>query len=142
MKKLFISQDLEMPAEQISNLSDFCLFCINELPITDNVQIYVISSRERHNIPTTAAYWPGQGIVKVLGKGRALVDVLRSIAHELTHMHQDERGSLVGNIQDAGGTIEDEANARAGEIIKRYAKSSLDRKRIYESAVKTNLKLL
>ena len=136
MKKLFISEDLQLPAEQISNLSDFCLFCVDSLPITRDLQIYVISDRERHGIPTTAAYWPGQGIVKVYGKNRALVDVLRSIAHELTHMLQDERGDIVGNIQDAGGTIEDEANARAGEIIKRYAKSSSDRKRIYESKFK------
>ena len=121
-----------MPAEQISNLSDFCVFCIRELPISDDLKIYVISDRNFHGIPTTAAYWPGQGVVKVYGKNRALVDILRSIAHELTHMHQDERGSLIGDIPDVGGKIEDEANAKAGEIIKKYAKSSSERKRIYE----------
>ena len=62
---------------------------------------------------------------------------MRSIAHELTHLKQDERGELVGEIQDAGGAIEDEANAKAGEIIKLYAKSDPERRRIYESATRS-----
>ena len=55
---------------------------------------------------------------------------------------QDEGGMLVGDIQDAGGSIEDEANARAGELIKLYAKSHPKRKRIYESAIRKNKYIL
>jgi hypothetical protein len=47
-------------------------------------------------------------------------------------MMQDELGLLEGgNIRDAGGFHEDQANARAGEIIKRFAKSKPYRKMIY-----------
>ena len=38
-------------------------------------------------------------------------------------------------VQDAGGDIEDEANAKAGEMIKIFAKSKPERKRIYESLI-------
>jgi len=103
--------------------------------VSGDFEIHVVSDRDYHNIGTTAAYHIGKNIVKVYGKNRALVDILRSIAHELTHMMQDESGMLDGQIQDAGGPIEDEANARAGELIKLYAKSSPERKRIYESAI-------
>ena len=72
-------------------------------------------------------------MLKVYGRNRALADVLRSIAHELTHMMQDETGLIQGPVQDAGGFHEDQANARAGEIIKLFAKSTPERKRIYEA---------
>ena len=42
---------------------------------------------------------------------------------------QDEQGLLAGKeIKDAGGYHEDQANARAGELIKRFAKSKDGRK--------------
>jgi len=37
-----------------------------------------------------------------------------------------------GPIRDAGGFHEDQANARAGELIKLFAKSNAGRKAIYE----------
>ena len=49
--------------------------------------------------------------VKVYTKERALQDVMRSVAHELVHHHQNEEGELKGKIQNVGGPIEDEANA-------------------------------
>ena len=51
----------------------------------------------------------------------------------MTHMMQDEMG-LIGNvpIRDAGGFHEDQANAKAGELIKLFAKSKKHRKGIYE----------
>jgi hypothetical protein len=47
-------------------------------------------------------------------------------------MMQDETGLLTGHIQDAGGFHEDQANAKAGELIKRFAKSKDGRRSIYE----------
>jgi hypothetical protein len=58
---------------------------------------------------------------------------MRSIAHEMTHMMQDQTGLINGPIRDAGGFHEDQANSRAGELIKLFAKSSPERKKIYES---------
>ena len=53
----------------------------------------------------------------------------------MTHMMQDETGLIKSGmkIRDAGGFHEDQANARAGELIKLFAKSKLHRKEIYES---------
>ncbi len=39
-------------------------------------------------------------------------------------------------VQDVGGQIEDEANSKAGEIIKSFAQSEDNRKRIYENAIR------
>lgn len=58
---------------------------------------------------------------------------MRSVAHELTHMMQNQSGLIRGPIRDAGGFHEDQANAKAGELLKLFAKSSPGRERIYES---------
>jgi len=142
MRKLYISKNLGLPEEKILLAGDFINFCAKNLPIQGGFEIYVIDDREQHDITTTAAYHRGKNIIKVYGKNRALVDILRSVAHEMTHHMQDESGMLVGIIQDAGGEIEDEANAKAGELIKRFAKSRKDGKRIYENTLRNNSEIL
>ena len=135
--KLYIDKRLDLYEQdnKVKLLSEFCLFCAEKLEVRPEFEIYVISDRDDHEIMTTAAYHVGKNICKVYGKDRALVDILRSIAHEMTHMMQDQQGLLVGKIQDAGGFHEDQANSRAGELIKKFAKSKDYRKSIYESIV-------
>ncbi len=79
----------------------------------------------RNGLKTTANYdyTKENKVIKVCMKNRALVDVMRSIAHELVHHKQFEQGRLDGpRPPDIGGEIEDEANAKAGQFIKMFAK--------------------
>ena len=134
MSKLKISKGLPIceDKQKVHLMGEFCNFCADFLPITGNYDIQVVDQREPYGITTTAVYYMGENKCIIYGKNRAFVDVLRSIAHEMTHMMQDELGLLEGgNIRDAGGFHEDQANARAGEIIKRFAKSKPYRKMIY-----------
>ena len=101
--------------------------------IEGDFNIYMVSQREPHNIATTALYEVGNNTCRVYCKKRAFVDCMRSIAHEMTHMMQDQMGILTGHIRDAGGFHEDQANAKAGELIKLFAKSRPHRKTIYEN---------
>ena len=135
--KLFVDKSLNIDDQQLNYLGEFCNFCASELPIEGSFNVYVVTDRPKHGITTTALYEVGNNTCRVYGKGRALPDIMRSIAHEMTHMMQDQTGLLVGHIQDAGGFHEDQANARAGELLKLFAKSSDDRKRIYESIKKS-----
>ena len=77
-----------------------------------------------------------QSEIRVFALGRALVDVLRSIAHELVHHKQNEDGELKGKHSNVGGPIEDEANAVAGEMIKAYG---LEHPEIYPEGVETEM---
>jgi hypothetical protein len=76
----------------------------------------------REGLVTTAAY--GEKKVHVYARDRAVVDIMRSIAHELTHMKQDFEGRLDAKHHDANNTagspIENEANYKAGEIIRKF----------------------
>jgi hypothetical protein len=104
-------------------LADFVKFIKNELKLKDIPTISI--QNHRNGLKTTANYdyTKENKIVKVCSKNRALVDVMRSLAHELVHHKQWEDGRLNGpKPPDIGGEIEDEANAKAGQFIKMYAK--------------------
>ena len=131
--KLYVDEGLNYNPEQMKLAGEFILFCADSLPIEGEFEVHLVNSREPHNISTTALYEVGNNCCKVYCKNRALADVLRSVAHEMTHMMQDQIGILNGQIRDAGGFHEDQANAKAGELLKLFAKSSPERKMIYES---------
>lgn len=73
-------------------------------------------------LTTTAAY--SKNNIKVYAKERAMVDIMRSIAHEMVHLLQDTEGRLEQKNHDknneAGSPIENEANAVAGQIIRKF----------------------
>ena len=131
--KLFIDKQLNIIPEKSKLIAEFCAFCALKLPIENEFEIYLVSEKKPYNITTTAAYAVNENKCFIYGKNRALADCMRSIAHEMTHMMQDEIGLLVGKIRDVGGFHEDQANARAGELIKSFAKSQPGRKAIYEA---------
>ncbi len=134
--RLLIDKDLNLPSDKCKLLHEFCLFCADELPIEGSFKIFLTSNREKYGIGTTAAYACGLNECYIYAKNRALPDVMRSIAHEMTHMMQDQMGLIVGPVRDAGGFHEDQANARAGELLKLFAKSKPHRKSMYEAKFK------
>ena len=103
-------------------LNEFTKFVIKELGIKNSPTIAILGKRD--GLKTTASYDYGKEnkVVKIYGNGRLMVDVMRSIAHELTHHKQWEDGKLKVRPPDIGGPIEDEANAKAGQFIKLFAK--------------------
>jgi hypothetical protein len=104
-------------------LNSFVKFVKKELGIEKVPTISIQANRD--GLKTTAHYdyTKENKIVRVYGKNRALVDIMRSVAHELVHHKQFEEGRLDGpQPPDIGGEIEDEANAKAGQYIKMYAK--------------------
>jgi hypothetical protein len=103
-------------------LNQFVKFVRKELGIKQMPSISI--QKSRGNIKTTANYdytLPNK-IIKIYGGNRILADVMRSLAHELVHHKQWEDGRLKVKPPDIGGPIEDEANAKAGQFIKMFAR--------------------
>ena len=134
--RLYVDKNLNINPDKIRLIGEFCIFCAEKLPIIGEFDIHVTSKRGSNGITTTAAYEVNNNVCRIYGKNRALVDICRSIAHEMTHMMQDEQGLLHGHIQDAGGFHEDQANAKAGELIKRFAKVNPNNRKIYEGVIR------
>jgi len=107
---------------QKEKLTEFVKFVKKELGIKNMPTVAILN--ERKELKTTANYDYGKPnkVIKVYGNNRMLVDIMRSIGHELTHHKQWEDGRLKVKPPDIGGPIEDEANAKAGQFIKMFAK--------------------
>jgi hypothetical protein len=105
-------------------LDKFVLFVKKQLELKTVPTIKVQNNRDGLKTTANYDYTKENKIIKVCAKNRALVDVCRSIAHEMVHHKQFEQGRLKVQPPDIGGEIEDEANAKAGQFIKMYAKEN------------------
>ncbi len=97
----------------------FIKFVNDELSLNQPFRVKLVNQRD-DDLRTYAYYNASNGDVKVYCKDRGLADVLRSIAHELIHHHQNQVGKLDEPTQDIGGEIEDEANSVAGQLVKKF----------------------
>ena len=67
---------------------------------------------------------PSTGIIRVVAASRNLADVLRTLAHELVHRKQQIEGRLYVDAGADGTEIENEANAEAAIIMRRFGKAN------------------
>ena len=105
-----------------SKITEFVKFVKKELELEKCPT--VVLQNGRGGLKTTAHYDYSKEnkIIRINAKNRPLVDVMRSIAHEMVHHKQFEQGRLEVKPPDIGGEIEDEANAKAGQYIKMFSK--------------------
>lgn len=103
-------------------MAAFVNFTKDELDINDDIKVAL--AYERTPDIKTTAYYNLNGFVKIYVKDRAIIDVCRSIAHELVHHKQNLQGRLKDSVKDGedGSDIENEANAVAGMIIRKWGK--------------------
>ena len=100
-------------------IKDFIKFIEKKLSLKGNVLIDLQDKKDFDM--TTGAIVPHHHI-KVLCKNRMLVDILRTIAHEWVHEYQHEYMRVTDNQRkkEIGGWVENQANAMAGILVKRY----------------------
>jgi hypothetical protein len=120
LKEEVFNLNVDIPDSiDVDTCSDFLSFISHELELTTPYTVNL--KNERGDIKTLANYNLQNGDIKIYIKDRGLADILRSIAHEVVHHQQNQNGKLNnGPIQDIGGDIEDEANAVAGQLVKKY----------------------
>jgi len=127
--KQLLREEIEvMPKKAI--VQKFMDFVIDNLGIDGKVN--VVLTNHKNDIKTTAYYDYTKPLIKIYIKNRAIVDILRSIAHEMVHHMQMQRGELKNNPNagDDGTPQENEANAKAGELIRIFGRQN---PKIYES---------
>jgi hypothetical protein len=122
--------DCDMDEAKQTIVRDFCDFCQKKLNIKEMPEIRLVAKKEADM--STGAYIPSANKVLALAGHRAILDILRSIGHELTHRMQDETGILdkipvqgdrkAGDMSDVGVDFEDEANAKGGALIKEFSR--------------------
>ena len=103
-------------------LQDFIDFCSKELAL-ESMPIVKLRRDPQWSVVnrTFGRYIDDHNLLEVAWGQRHIMDVLRTVAHELTHRHQHERESVPGNAGETGSPYENEANARAGVLMRDYA---------------------
>lgn len=126
-----IFQDKGHPIKQdsLNVLIDFLKFCNRILKMEDMPDIYLHTIKKPDM--TTGMYNRSEHVIHVLVGKRLLVDVLRTIAHELTHARQEETGLLdkhlanvdpMNEMGDIDTIYENEAYTLAGNIVKIFCR--------------------
>lgn len=120
--KLTKLNKINISEKDIDEISDFCKFCIKKLKIEGDVHVCLTGKTKKDVGMSTGGFDVFSNKISARAHGRALVDILRSICHELVHHRQKEikKFNPGDDIPNIGGEIEDEANALCGQLIKMY----------------------
>lgn len=105
-------------------LLDFIRFAAKDLELNSLPKFdFVFDSAEAMERRSFGGYAPGDEHITVTVSNRHIMDVLRTLAHELVHYSQDLKKELEDD--DAGATgspQENEANAQAAIVMRNWGK--------------------
>jgi hypothetical protein len=114
-----IREDVAASDEEI--LKDFVKFCVAELKIESMPTVKLRRDPKWSVVNRTfGRYINDAHLLEVAFGQRHIMDVLRTVAHELTHTHQHERETVPDDAGETGSPYENEANARAGVLMRDY----------------------
>jgi hypothetical protein len=109
-------------------LLDFIRFAAKDLELNSLPKFdFVFDSKGSMERRSFGGYMPGGEHITITVKNRHIMDVCRTLAHELVHYSQDLKKELEDD--DAGATgspQENEANARAAVIMRNFGKAFPD----------------
>ena len=114
--RVLLEQKFSRDCEHICR--NFITLCKTYLDIQEKVTVKFLYNRSEDI--TTGCYIPNEKTIHILVKDRGLVDILRSIAHELVHQRQHIRDELRPGSGDTGSEQENEANILSGILMRKY----------------------
>lgn len=122
MKVIIKHIDSDIPEDNYDFYNDYINYLQKQYPLKKDVTIIFRGNRTGN---MTTGVRNDNSEISVLSKGRMNRDILRTLTHEWIHEYQRtilgrERGG------DIGGQNEDEANAKSGELIKKFEKTHPD----------------
>jgi hypothetical protein len=103
----------------------FMSYACNELQIQQPPS-FEIKHEFGEEQPSFGAYVPSDHHIFINPSNRNIVDVLRTLAHELVHAKQNELGLLRPDSGETGSDHENDANSIAGILMRDYGKQNPD----------------
>jgi hypothetical protein len=121
MKVCFKNLKKYFTEEQIGAIKEFVLFLQKKTPLKKDVYITFLDERKGH---MTTGSRMSYHRIKILSKGRLLIDILRTLSHEWVHEFQHQKLGLKEKqkIKDIGGPEENMANVLSGIFMKQFQK--------------------
>jgi hypothetical protein len=103
-----------------SILKKFIVFLKRELSLTIDIPYILIDDADFSKKTRAFGMMNSDGIIYVSIINRHPLDILRTVAHEIVHYKQSIK--RVAMNPNPGSPSENEANAKAGEIMRKYGK--------------------
>jgi len=118
--KMFLSEKPAPSQQEI--VTDFVNYCVEQLGIEQLPTIKFKRDPEwSARNKTFGRYNHETNLLEVSLAGRHVMDILRTVAHELTHQRQHEVSDVPDHAGETGSDWENEANAKAGVLMREYA---------------------
>jgi len=109
--------------DHAQQLQDFVRWCVKELGIKQALpKIRFQDTKEGPDQHRTGYYDDAKDIMWIYTGNRNMIDIMRTVAHELTHRKQHEDNQVHGDQAYPGSPIEQQADAEAGYLMKLYGK--------------------
>jgi Zn-dependent peptidase ImmA (M78 family) len=113
---------MENTPENIELIQRFLKYVVKELGIESNAKIVLLFEHDP-NYPSAGGYLPSEKKVICAVKNRAIADVMRTLAHELTHHRQNEL-KMIGPEDGDNQKLEDQANVFAGRLVRWFGREN------------------
>ena len=94
----------------------------NELDLDQLPKIKLVNQVKDTKQPTFGKYEDGEAFIQVAIANRHPVDILRTLAHEMTHYKQDLQKKLGKDSGETGSPTENQAHEVAGIIMRHIDK--------------------
>lgn len=98
----------------------FITLATKELQLDELPKIHIVKEVPGASGTTFGRYDPETQIIYLVAHGRHPRDVVRTLGHELVHYKQDIEDRLNPNSGETGSDEENEANAMAGVLMRKY----------------------
>ena len=119
MRVKIIQKDAGLSEQDNEIINIFLQFLYDKMPLENTKSISFLGNRD--NDMTTGVFKLENGNIKVLSKGRMLIDVLRTLAHEWIHGAEHEILGW-GKGPNIGGPNENICNIYSGMLMKEFQK--------------------
>lgn len=100
---------------------DFIKFVKKELKLKSLPKKFIVTFNNEFPAKelSLGSYNPDDDTIRVYAKQRHVMDIFRTLAHEMEHHKQKENHKKLDNKSDS--ETENDANAVAGELMRKYA---------------------
>jgi hypothetical protein len=122
--EVFDLNTIKLTESQTATVGEFIKYAIKNLAIQNPPRNLTFSyDNDKAKSKRSFGYFdPNDNKIWVYVKNRNMADILRTLAHELVHRRQAELGMLDNMSGETGSTIENEANAQAGVLLRDFGK--------------------
>lgn len=118
----FIVEGPQENATVVEMFKKFLPLAMEVLELDSLPKMEFVTKVDDTDQPTFGLYSNGDRVLKVALTNRHPNDILRTVAHELTHYKQDIDNKLNNDSGETGSNEENEANATAGIIMRHFNK--------------------